>query len=232
MDSNNQIKPFRIAIAGGGIGGLFAALALHHHCPPPSSSEASPSSGPGIRPIQISVYESASSYREIGAGVGLGINAARLIHALGFGPKLNDIAGHRTGVWISFRRFDNSEEVVTLPVNDDITIRQAPVARSDLLDLLRSEVEERRAARLWTGKQVTGVEDEGKSVRVRFADGTETEAEMVVGCDGIHSTVRGQFVEDKPVFSGQIAYRGVIPIEKIKEWPFPSYSVCWVSSDG
>lgn len=219
MISKSQEEPFRIAIAGGGIGGLFCALAVHHHC----------TSSPNTRPVQIDVYEQAAQYKEIGAGVGLGINAARLVHKLGFGEKLNAIAGHRTGVWISFRKFHDSGEVVTVPVNDDVTVRQAPCARTDLLDLLKAEVEERHAATLHTKKAFNDVEDLGSSVRITFADSTTAEADLLIGCDGIHSTVRSKFVVDRPIFSGTIAYRGVIPIADIKEWPFPSYSVCWVA---
>lgn len=148
MGSIDAQQPFRIAVIGGGIGGLFATLAIHHHC----------TSSPNSRPIQIDVYEQASEYKEIGAGVGVGINAARLVHKLGLGEKLNAIAGHRTGIWISFRRYDNGEEIVTLPVNDSQTVRQAPCARSDFLDLLRNAVEERKAAKLWTRKQCRRVE--------------------------------------------------------------------------
>lgn len=138
--------PFRIAVVGGGIGGLFCTLAIHHHC-----SES------GV-PIHIDVYEQASQYKEIGAGVGVGINAARLVHKLGLGDKLNAVAGHRTGIWITFRRYDNSDDIFTVPVNDSDTIRQAPCARSDLLDLLRVAVEERKAAALHTKKACNRVE--------------------------------------------------------------------------
>ena len=210
---------FRIAIAGGGIGGLFCALAIHHHC----------SSIPSPIPIEISVYEQASEYKEIGAGVGLGVNAARLIHKLGFGDRLNAIAGHRSGVWISFRRYNDSEEVVSVPVNDNAEVRQSPVARSDLLDLLVSVVKERSAATLYTKKAFTGVDNLGTSVRIHFADGTTEEADLLIGCDGIHSAVRAQFTVDKPIFSGMIAYRGVIPISDIKNWPFSTHSICWVA---
>ncbi len=219
MLSNGNDTPFRIAVAGGGIGGLFCALAIHHHC----------TSSPATRAIHIDVYEQAAQYKEIGAGVGLGINAARLIHKIGFGDKLNAIAGHRTGVWISFRKFDDSAEVVTVPVNDNTKVRQAPVARTDLLDLLIAEVKERGAATLHTKKAFKDVEDLGDSVRISFADGTTAEADLLIGCDGIHSTVRSRFVVDKPIFSGTIAYRGVIRTADIKAWPFPSYSVCWVA---
>ncbi len=64
---------------------------------------------------------------------------------------------------------------------------------------------------------------------MQFADSTTAEADIVIGCDGIHSAIRNQFVVDKPVFSGQIAYRGVIPISALSSWPFPSYSVAWLA---
>ncbi|EMC92856.1 hypothetical protein BAUCODRAFT_27183 [Baudoinia panamericana UAMH 10762] len=212
-----KAQPFRIAVVGGGIGGLFATLAIHHHC-----------SAAGV-PVRIDVYEQAAQYKEIGAGVGLGVNAARLIHKLGFGDKLNAIAGHRTGVWITFRRFDNSEEVVTIPVNDNQTIRQAPCARSALLDLLKGTVEAREAATLHTKKSCRRVEDLGDAVRIHFEDSTTAEADIVIACDGIHSPIRNQFHVDKPIFSGTIAYRGVIPIPSPSSWPFSSYSVLWLA---
>jgi salicylate hydroxylase len=146
-DSASQ-DVFRIAIVGGGIGGLFAALCIHHH-----HSLIS-----GARPIHIDIYEQASAYKEIGAGVGIGINAARLVHRLGLGEKLNAIAGKRNGVWITFRRFDDGEEIVTLPVKDDEVVRQAPCARSDFLELLKNAVEERKAARLQVRKECVNVE--------------------------------------------------------------------------
>lgn len=146
MISRTENEPFRIAVVGGGIGGLSCALFLHHHC---SNSGAI---------VKIDVYEQASQYKEIGAGVGLGINAARLIHQIGIGEKLNEVAGHRSGVWISFRRFDNSEEVVTIPTNDTQKVKQAPAARTDLLDLLRETLEESNAATLHVKKACQRVE--------------------------------------------------------------------------
>ena len=143
---SGQRDATRIAIVGGGIGGLFCALAVHHHC-----------AAAGV-PIKLDVYEQASQYKEIGAGVGVGINAARLFHKLDIGDKLNAISGHRTGVWITFRRFDTSEDIVTVPADDKGKIRQAPCARTELLDLLKDAVEERNAATLHTKKQCKGVE--------------------------------------------------------------------------
>lgn len=69
-------------------------------------------------------------------------------------------------------------------------------------------------------------------VSIKFADGTTATANMVVGCDGVHSAVRGQFATDKPRYSGQIAYRGLVPISAIEKWwGFDAYSVIWLGKD-
>jgi salicylate hydroxylase len=137
---SREEKPFVIAIIGGGIGGLFAALSLHHH-------------GTTYGNIEIHVYEQAAQYKEIGAGIGIGVNAARLLHKLGLGEATNNIAGDRNGVWISFRRWDNGEDIVTVPVDDKKLIRQLPVQRSEFLNLLVDAVKERAAATLHTNKR-------------------------------------------------------------------------------
>ncbi|KAK7921278.1 hypothetical protein PG985_009300 [Apiospora marii] len=227
-------EPFRIAIIGGGIGGLFCALAIHHHHHHHHQSTTPPSQDGNIdgvnkskRAIQIDVYEQAPEYREIGAGVGVGINAARLLHRLGLGPGLVMVAGRRQGTWFTFRRFEDSGEV-------------SPCARSDLLELFLAAVRERGAAGLHTEKAcagVTALDDDvdgakGK-VEVRFRDGTSTIADLVVGCDGVHSVVRDQFVTDannKSVESGMIAYRGIVPTSALaQDWPFAHWSNIWVA---
>ena len=146
MGSNDGNSPFEIAIIGGGIGGLCCALFVHHFC---KAADAS---------VKINVFEQASQYKEIGAGVHIGPNAAKLLHQIGIGEQLNNIAGFRRGVWLTFRRFDNSNEILTIPAKDDGPIRQAPVARSEFLDLLVKIVQERDAATLHTGKQCRSVQ--------------------------------------------------------------------------
>ena len=139
-------EPFCIAIIGGGIGGLFTALSLHHHCKNDN--------------IAIDVYEQASQYSEIGAGVGIGVNAAKLLHRIGLGDAMNNIAGDRKGVWISFRRFDNGGDIVTVPSpsNDQQKIRQLPVHRAEFLEVLLRAVRERGAATLHTKKICRNIE--------------------------------------------------------------------------
>lgn len=136
----SQKLPFHIAVVGGGIGGLCAALSIHHHCPKDGS-------------VIIDVYEQAPVYKEIGAGLGIGVNAAKLLHRIGVGKDLNNISGHRNGIWISFRRYDNGNEIVTVPVDDQKEIRQSPVHRAEFLELLFRYVKERNAATLHNNKQ-------------------------------------------------------------------------------
>ncbi|KAL1966217.1 hypothetical protein VTN77DRAFT_4769 [Rasamsonia byssochlamydoides] len=217
-----QDRPFQIAIVGGGIGGLCAALSLHHHC-------CNNNTG---RSIQIDVYEQASEYKEIGAGVGIGVNATKLLHRIGIGDAVNEIAGHRSGIWISFRRYDTGAEIVTVPVNDRGTVRQCPVHRAEFLSLLVDFIHRRKAAVLHTSKQCYEVVDNGSDVTLKFRDGTSAVADLVVGCDGIHSNLRSQFSTDNPRYSGRIAYRGLVPIRNLESWwPFPSYSASWLGPD-
>ena len=141
---SSGVGPFRIAIVGGGICGLCAALEIQHHC--------------YADDITIDVYEQAAHYKEIGAGIGIGVNAAKLLHHLGIGAEMNAIAGHRQGIWMSFRRYDNGNDIITVPVDDNQEVRQAPVHRADFLDLLLHTVEQRETATLHTKKTCSRVD--------------------------------------------------------------------------
>jgi salicylate hydroxylase len=69
-------------------------------------------------------------------------------------------------------------------------------------------------------------------VELHFADGTTTTADLVVGCDGIHSNIRSQFHSDNPKYSGRMCYRGLVPIKDLESWwPFESYSISWLGPD-
>ena len=138
MPSAINRPPFTIAIIGGGIGGLCTALSLHHHC--------------GDR-IDIDVYEQAPQYKEIGAGVGIGVNAAKLLPKIGLGESVAKIAGKRSGIWITFRKFDDGSDVVTVPSVETEGVKQLPVHRAELLDLLVDVVKEKNAARMHINKR-------------------------------------------------------------------------------
>lgn len=150
--SGDNTRPFRIAIVGGAIGGLTAALFLDHFCR--TQHQSNP------LPITIDVYEQASEYREIGAGVGLGINAAKLMHVLpGVGTAMNSIQGRSDSSWFTFVRWDNGKKIVHVdsPVKDDDEVRPSSMARSEFLDILLRTIKERGVANLHTKKKFVSV---------------------------------------------------------------------------
>lgn len=213
MTDTPASKAFKIAIIGGGIGGLCTALSLHHHCAPFN--------------INIDVYEQAAEYKEIGAGIGMGPNASKLLHKYGIGELLNEIAGDRKGTWFRFCRYDSAEEILTLPQSEG-RIRGIPIARYDMLNVLVRFIKERNIATLHTNKACRGVKDLDDAVEVAFEDSTDAIADLVIGCDGIHSVVRANYVADKPRYGGWIAYRAVIPTEKLS-WPFRSWAAMFLA---
>ncbi|KAI3399572.1 hypothetical protein diail_6211 [Diaporthe ilicicola] len=227
-DTDGDTKPFRVAIVGGAIGGLTTALFLDHFC------RSSPGQGGRpLPPIAIDVYEQASEYKEIGAGVGLGINAAKLMHQIpGVGPAMNNIQGRSDKSWFTFVRWNSGEFIthVNSPVSDEDVIRPSSMARSEFLDVLLGFIRERQAATLHTNKKFTSDLADG-GVEISFKDGTTAHADLLIGSDGIHSAVRKQFITGKALYSGKIAYRGVVPIDKLPKetWPGRSWSVIWMA---
>jgi len=135
---------FRIAVIGGGIGGLFAALSIHHHC---KSSD-----------IQIDVYEQATEYTEIGAGVGIGANAAALMAKLGLTEDMLKIGGHMDDIWLTFRRYDNGGEVHTIMNPANTKIPHISMHRAEFIDLLVRAVKRQGAATLHTNKRCQSIE--------------------------------------------------------------------------
>jgi salicylate hydroxylase len=143
--SLSPVEPqtFHVAIIGGGIGGLTTALSLAHQ-------------NPGLN---ITVFEQAPAYREIGAGIGIGVNAAKILHRLGVGKAANAISGERNGMHRSMRRWDNGGEIVTVESMDgEGETRQLSVHRAELLDVLYRSIQERGIARLHTNKKAVRVE--------------------------------------------------------------------------
>ncbi|KAJ5365693.1 hypothetical protein N7517_008579 [Penicillium concentricum] len=207
---------FRIAIIGGGIGGLFAALSIRHYC---ESSD-----------IQIDIYEQASAYKEIGAGVGIGPNAAELVKKLGLLEECLKITGDRAGAWLSFRRYDTGAEVHTVKTPTDGNTTQLSMHRAEFLEILVQAVESRGAANLHTNKHCQTLEDHGDTMSIKFNDGTTVSAELVIGADGIHSVVRSSYMNDSAQYGEMVVYRGLCDMDKIKDsWKIPTFATVFMA---
>jgi salicylate hydroxylase len=193
-----------VAIVGGGIGGLFAANALIAHGVP------------------VSVYEQTPSLGEIGAGVFVTPNAVRQLERVGLGPAVESY-GARVGSHSSYYRHDGSF-IAPVQVTDANGWNACfGMHRADFVTLLASKLP---AGIVHTGHRAVGFEQNADVARVTFANGAVAEADIVVGADGIHSEMRPfVFPPSKPVFHGTISYRGLIPRERLPNWPMDRWQM-------
>jgi salicylate hydroxylase len=188
----------KVAIVGGGIGGLFAANALIAHG------------------IDVAVYEQAPALGEIGAGVFLTPNSVRQLERVGLGPAVEKW-GARVGSNSHYFRHDGAP-IAPVQVTDASGWNATfGMHRADFVDLLARALP---AGVVHTGHRGTGFTQEGETARVTFANGNIAQADIVIAADGIHSELR-QFVAppSKPVFHGSVAYRGTVPHGTVPDWP-------------
>lgn len=184
-----------ILIAGGGIGGLTAALALLQ------------------RGFTVRVLEQSRELREVGAGLTLTPNASRALAALGLAAALDAIgSAPERGV---IRHYASGATLVPLIEEDSRARYGAPVYhvhRADLHRLLLQAIASRWPDTLTTGCEVVALEQDGDSVTAVLGDGQRLRAAALVGADGVRSRLRAQcFGDDRPRFSGFVAFRGLVP---------------------
>jgi salicylate hydroxylase len=192
-----------IVIVGGGIGGLFAANALIAHGLP------------------VSVYEQAPALGEVGAGVYITPNSVRHLQRVGLGPAVEKW-GARVGPASQYFR-DDGTPIAPVQVTDSAGWNAAfGMHRADMVAFLAQALP---VGVVHTEHRCTGFTQDGGKARVSFGNGVAAEADVVIGADGIHSELRQHVVPpSRPVFSGSVAYRGLVPSELVPEWP----AGCWL----
>jgi salicylate hydroxylase len=187
-----------VIVVGGGIGGLFAANAL---------------AASGLR---VRIYEQAPAIGEIGAGVFLTPNSVRHLKRIGLEPAVQKW-GARVGGDSRYFRHDGAP-IAPVQVTDSSGWNATyGMHRADLVQMLADALP---AGALHVGHRCTGVEQDASKARVSFADGASAEADIVIAADGIHSELRPHvFASSEPVFSGSVAYRGLVPHQRVPDWP-------------
>ncbi|CAO3438116.1 3-hydroxybenzoate 6-monooxygenase [Azospirillum argentinense] len=191
-----------ILIAGGGIGGLAAALGLARK---------------GFRSI---VLEQAPALGEIGAGIQIGPNAFHAFDYLGVGD-----AARAKAVYIDHLVLMDAvrdERIAAIPLDEPFRRRfknpYAVVHRADLHMVLLDACRTSDLIELRTRSSVERYEQDGESVTVTLGDGGRLTGSALVGADGLRSKVRAQVVGDaQPRVSGHTTFRSVIPTEQMPE---------------
>ena len=203
----------RVAIVGGGIGGLTAASALCR------------------RGIEVAIYEAAPELREIGAGVALHPNAMKVLRSLGLEDDVRATAGRSE--WALTRNWKTGRVISRTSRQQQASLfgsAGATVHRADLLDVLAHSLP---SGIVTLGARCVGVEADGEVAVARLQDGSEVEADVIIGADGIHSAVRASvFGPDAPRFTGKICYRSVVPVDAVPGGPPPNDNVQWLGPHG
>jgi salicylate hydroxylase len=190
-------KPLRAAIIGGGISGLSAANALIR------------------RGIDVTVYEQAPALGEVGAGVFTYPNALRPVERMGLGDAFAQV-GAKVGPGSEYYRMDGTLVGKVLTTDSSGWNGMYGMHRADLLNIFANVIP---PSAIRTGHRCIGFEQDRRAAHVKFDNGNEAEADVVIACDGIHSTLQQFVVETSPPeYSGSRAYRGLIEAKKLPNW--------------
>ncbi|KJC62210.1 monooxygenase [Bradyrhizobium sp. LTSPM299] len=208
------MRPLHALVIGAGIGGTAAAIALRR------------------AGLDVSLFEQTMAQREVGAGIQISPNVSRLLGRYGLGDAMARAAVRPSSV--VFRRWQDGRVLGREGLGDAIENRYGSpyyhFHRADLIALL-ADAFGRKEIKL--GRRLVDVEQDEAGVTARFEDGTSERGDLLIGADGIHSQVRERlFGVEKPRFSGQIAYRGLAPAERVAHLGLPLDVTNWVGPGG
>jgi salicylate hydroxylase len=202
-----------VLIVGAGIGGLTCALALLQ------------------RGIDVEVYEQATELREIGAGVQISANGTRVLVSLGLAHALDACSVRPDAKEIRHWRSGRTWKLFDLGVVSEQRYG-APylfIHRGDLHRLLADAVQAHKPEAIHVGARCIGLEQSADAVRLRLEDGRSPQGRLLIGADGVHSAVRAAvFGAARPEFTGLMAWRGVIPRERLPAGRMPLAGTNWI----
>jgi len=205
------LSTLNVLIAGGGIGGLTAALSIAQ------------------RGHQVQLFEQASDFLEVGAGIQLSPNCTRVLHYLGLEAALRERAFVPEGT--QFRHWKSGKVISENPLGDTALERYGmPYYHMHRGDLLRVLVDAARATEnipLTTHAGVTGFVQSADSVQLATEQGTYA-GDVLIGADGIHSKVRELlWGGEAPRFTGNVAWRCLVPASRLPKDLIRPVSTAW-----
>jgi 2-polyprenyl-6-methoxyphenol hydroxylase-like FAD-dependent oxidoreductase len=207
----------KVAIVGGGIGGLTAALALLR------------------QGIDVEVFEQAPQLKELGAGVQISANGTRVLNALGLGPAIERVgvivAGKEIRLWNTgqtWKLFDLGAVSV-----ERYGFPYMMFHRGDLHGVLVDAIEREKSGVLRLDHKCVAVEQSADGVQIEFENGSRASAPILIGADGVQSRVRARlFGADRPEFTGIVAWRGLIPRASVPAGVKMEIGTNWVGPGG
>jgi salicylate hydroxylase len=199
-----------VAMIGGGIGGLSAALNLLK------------------AGFDVHVYEQSPQLLEVGAGLVISPNASRLLIRLGLGEEMKRIGVNPTS--FHQRRWQDGRTLARSRLRETTEKAFGSPAyvfhRGELNAVLTEAMPKER---VHVAHRCIAFTDHGDHVEARFANGVTVKADVLIGADGIHSVIRHQLLgEERPRFTGCIAYRGLIPMERLAHLDIEVASTNWM----
>ncbi len=206
-----------VVIAGAGIGGLTAALALLS------------------RGIDCDIYEQAPELREVGAGLQLSPNGTRVLFALGLEPSVRQV-GVETGdkvvrLWSTGQTWSLFDPAAT-PI-ERFGSPMFLMHRGDLHSMLVNAVRQNKPDAIHLNARCADFEQNETEARLKLEDGREIKSDILIGADGLHSRVRQKlFGPAEPKFTGILAWRGMAPVERLPEHLRRPISTQWLGPNG
>lgn len=207
----------KVLIAGAGIGGLTAAASMLQ------------------RGIDVEVFEQATELKEVGAGVQLAANGTRVLYALGIGESLKALSCEAQGKEIRHWQTGETWKLFDLgPVSiERFGFPYFTVYRPDLLKVLADEVRRLKPDAIRLGARITGFEQDADGVMLKLESREIAHGSALIGADGVHSRVRQElFGADRAQFSGVVAWRAVVPMERLPAHMIRRVGSNWVGPGG
>jgi salicylate hydroxylase len=210
-----KTKERRVAVIGGGLGGLAAAIAIARN------------------EFEVHVFEQARELQEVGAGVGITPNGVRVLRALGLEAALR-ARGFESKAIVG-RDWTTARSLFRVPMKDIAAARYGAPSidfhRADLLDILATNAH--LTGRIHLNSCCVAVSSSDRGAIVALSEGRREEFDLVVGCDGIHSVVREALHgRVTPRFTGNMCWRALIPVEELPpNHVLPDVTI-WTGSGG
>ncbi len=181
----------RVLIIGAGIGGLTAGLALRRVG------------------YEVEIFERTHQIRPAGAGISLWSNGVKVLNTLGLGKHLAALGGQMNRMEYRSHRDEILSQINLLPLIEKVGQRPYPIARTDLQALLFEAV---GAERIHLGYNCQRVEQDDHSITAWFEDGTQATGDLLIGADGIRSTLRQYVLEQaiSPRYAGYVNWNGLV----------------------